>query len=443
MKKLIGFFVLFTSLLAFQLARAQDVSINITNVPSIPLGTSTPILVTVCNEDPNPVDAPANKLRPQLSVSPNVTITGVTNTDGSPLTEFSVISTSSGNGNTVILLLTTPLLNGDCKSFYVTVKGMVVSGNIAFNGTLGFQGPQTPGNANGNDNSPSAIAVTAAPPVATDDNASTSHDTNITVNLLTNDTPGGAPLDPSSVKLIDPVSGNPVTSVTVPGEGVYTVNPDGTVTFDPDPTFSGPATPIKYTVTDTNGQTSNQATIKIDVDPLPVTLVRFNVTKEGRTAQLSWATTEETNSDRFEIEKSLNGKEWEMIGKVASNGESAVLRQYAFTDKSPSDGSNLYRLRMVDKDETFAYSRIQTVKFDGIGSDLSIYPNPVTDQLFLRDFSQVTKVIINDLNGRAVHQSGATTTGKINVQNLSAGMYIVTISRSNGLVSSQKIVVSR
>lgn len=175
---------------------------------------------------------------------------------------------------------------------------------------------------------------------------------------------------------------------------------------------------------------------------LPVTLISFTAAKEGKTAQLVWETTEETNSDRFEVEKSLNGKQWEMIGKVTSNGESAVLRKYAFTDGNPAHGNNLYRLRMVDKDETFAYSRIQTVKFEEMAADLSVYPNPVTDQLFVRDFSQVTKVIIHDLNGRAVKQLGATTR-TVNMQNLAEGMYIVTISRSNGLVSSQKIVVKR
>jgi hypothetical protein len=336
MRKFIGFLSLMIGLFAFQIAEAQDVSINITNIPSIGLGSSTPILVTVCNEDPNPVDAPANKLRPQLSVSPNVTITGVTNTDGSPLTDFSVLSTSTGNGNTVILLLTVPLLNGECKSFNVNVTGTVVSGNTLFNATLGFQGPQTPGNITGNDNSPSGIAVTAA---------------------------------------------------------------------------------------------------------MPVTLVSFTAAREGKVAQLSWATTMETNSDRFEVEKSQNGKQWEMIGKVASNGESSVKRQYSFTDKNPFEGENLYRLKMVDKDATFAYSRIQSVKFDGGVADLSVYPNPATDQLFIRDYGQVTRVVINDLNGRAVYQSGGTAT--ISVRNLPAGMYVATISRSNGLVSSQKIIISR
>jgi len=152
----------------------------------------------------------------------------------------------------------------------------------------------------------------------------------------------------------------------------------------------------------------------------------------------------ETNSDRFEVEKSLNGKNWNKIGSVASNGESNSLRNYSYVDTNPSNGENLYRLRMVDKDQTFAYSRIQGVKFAGLGeSDLSVYPNPTVDVLKIRDYSQVTKVSIFDMNGRAVLESGATATGEINVRNLTSGIYLVRVSRANGLTSSQKIVVGK
>ncbi|WP_149239711.1 T9SS type A sorting domain-containing protein [Dyadobacter sp. 32] len=449
MKKHLGFLTLILALLVFNRSYAQDVSINITNTPSIPLGSSTPILVTVCNEDPSPVDAPANKLRPQISVPGNVTITGATNTDGSALTDFTVLSTSTGNGNTIILLLTTPLVNGECKSFHVIVQGMVISGNTLFNATLGFQGPQTPGNITGNDNSPSGIAVTAAPPVTTDDMVTgVTPGAPIVVSVLTNDTPGTSAIDITTVQLVEPGTGNPVTSVTIPGQGTYTVDvATGVITFTPIPGFSGTPTPVDYTVKDVNGLISNPSTITVTV-PLPVTLISFEVRKEGGLAQLNWATTEETNSDRFEIERSVTGKNWNRIGTVVSHGESNTRKNYHFVDASPvnggpSHGENLYRLKMVDKDETFAYSSIRSLKFEGAGADLSIYPNPIVNQLFIRDASQVTQVVINDLNGRTVHQSGSTATGFIDVKGLSAGMYIVRVSRSNGLVSSHKVVVSR
>jgi len=176
---------------------------------------------------------------------------------------------------------------------------------------------------------------------------------------------------------------------------------------------------------------------------LPVTLVSFKAFKENSTALLSWETTSETNSDYFEIQHSIKGNEWTKIGKVASNGESTTLKNYTFSHSCPVNGVNLYRLKMVDKDATFAYSRIQSLSFDGIDKDLSVYPNPTVDVLRIRDFSQVTKVSIFDMNGKAVLESGANTTGEISVRNLTSGMYLVRVSRSNGLTSSQKIVVGK
>jgi hypothetical protein len=177
---------------------------------------------------------------------------------------------------------------------------------------------------------------------------------------------------------------------------------------------------------------------------LPVKLISFDASKENTIVQLNWASTEEVNSDHFEIQRSMNGKDWAAIGKVAAAGDTRAIQKYAFTDKAPSNGENLYRLKMIDRDETFAYSRIQSATFVGLAeSDLSVYPNPTVDVLKIRDYSQVTKVSIFDMNGKAVLESGASKTGEISVHNLTSGMYLVRVSRANGLTSSQKIVVGK
>ncbi|MGL5912033.1 MAG: Ig-like domain-containing protein, partial [Phycicoccus sp.] len=107
-----------------------------------------------------------------------------------------------------------------------------------------------------------------------DDAASTPNDTNVTVPVLGNDIPGGAgPIDPSTV--VFPPAGQPAgatvspdgRTLTVPGEGTYTVNSTtGVVTFDPLPSFSGVATPVTYQAGD--GSSTDTATITITVAPL-------------------------------------------------------------------------------------------------------------------------------------------------------------------------------
>lgn len=188
--------------------------------------------------------------------------------------------------------------------------------------------------------------------------------------------------------------------------------------------------------------TNQSATSVIEVTPpLPVTLVSFNAVREAGVAGLKWATTMETNSAYFEIQRSANGKKWNKIGSVPSHQESSVLRSYTFADKEPLNGENLYRLKMVDLDETFAYSNIRSLIFEG--RDLSVYPNPVSEKLHIPDFAGVTQIKINDLSGRSVYQSAHVASGEISVKNLSNGIYVVNITRSNGVQSSQKIIISK
>ncbi len=114
------------------------------------------------------------------------------------------------------------------------------------------------------------------PPVAIND-ARVAPNTTTPVNnipVLGNDTSSN-PLVPSSV--VFPTTGQPTGStvspngkqITVPGNGTYTINPDGTVNFVPDPAFNGTPVPVKYTVQDNTGQTSNPATLTISAPGNP------------------------------------------------------------------------------------------------------------------------------------------------------------------------------
>lgn len=180
--------------------------------------------------------------------------------------------------------------------------------------------------------------------------------------------------------------------------------------------------------------------------PLPVTLVSFRVVREGNTALLTWSTTEETDADRFEIERSRNGNSWKMIGTVESTGESKVRVDYHFADPDPFDGTSggvkLYRLRMVDNDGTFTYSRVRSVRFENQENRV-VYPNPANDRLFVRDFAKASDIRIADLNGQTVIRLGDPKEGAINVGKLAAGIHVVEITWSDGTKTAQRILIRK
>lgn len=174
--------------------------------------------------------------------------------------------------------------------------------------------------------------------------------------------------------------------------------------------------------------------------PLPVTLARFNAVKEGSTALLTWSTTEETNSDRFEVERSRDGNDWGYVGAVQSTGESKTLVDYHFVDAHPLAEENLYRLKMIDRDGTFAYSRIRNVQFENLEKGV-VYPNPVIDKLFVKDLAKIVSMRILDVNGKVVLRSGTLKDGGIDISKLAAGIHVVEITWPYGEKTTQKILI--
>ncbi|WP_414617423.1 T9SS type A sorting domain-containing protein [Dyadobacter sp. 32] len=180
--------------------------------------------------------------------------------------------------------------------------------------------------------------------------------------------------------------------------------------------------------------------------PLPVTLVSFKASKEGQTAVLEWVTTAETNSERFEIERSQSGRYWSKSGELKAKGESSEIVNYTFKDTDPENGDNLYRLKMIDQDQTFTFSRVVSLNFD-IKDKVNLFPSPVSELLTIkvRDWNDVKDVEMFDANGKLVYESHRRSAveprQQINVKHLAQGVYMVKLTRKNGTMTTHKIVV--
>ncbi|MEO6287489.1 MAG: T9SS type A sorting domain-containing protein [Dyadobacter sp.] len=177
------------------------------------------------------------------------------------------------------------------------------------------------------------------------------------------------------------------------------------------------------------------------IDPLPVNLVAFTASKSEQNVLLSWSTSEETNSSRFEVQRSHNGKDWLVLGNVSAKGESKVAQNYSYLDDQSKSGENLYRLRMIDMDETFSFSRIRSVE---MGPDIEnfVYPNPVDEVLNLRmpDWKRIKSTSITNLAGKEIYKSGPVKSASINIKHLQSGTYLLIITKTDGSVSTYKFI---
>ena len=113
-------------------------------------------------------------------------------------------------------------------------------------------------------------------------------------------------------------------------------------------------------------------------NPLPVDLLRFEAGLVDEQVELTWVTASELNNDFFEVQRSEDGTDWQIIGEVPGNGTINEEISYSFTDTRPLFGRSFYRLRQVDFDGQFEYSWVAGVDnpFTGEAMEVTVFPNP-------------------------------------------------------------------
>ncbi|OAV45260.1 LamG-like jellyroll fold domain-containing protein [Lewinella sp. 4G2] len=193
-----------------------------------------------------------------------------------------------------------------------------------------------------------------------------------------------------------------------------------------------------------NGQTSFSQFIIGTSQLLPVELMRFDATVEGRKAvRLYWASSSEEGFDRYEIERSDNGNTFEYLGAVAGAGEVGQAARYQFLDESPNRGRQYYRLKMVDADGTFEYSDVRSVLLNGFAGPVTVYPNPATSgetlNVLLRESGNYEFEIFN-ATGERVGEHRISSDAQIPLPQLPAGAYTWRI-RGEGLITQGRVII--
>lgn len=110
---------------------------------------------------------------------------------------------------------------------------------------------------------------------------------------------------------------------------------------------------------------------------LPIVLLRFEGEMCADENTLTWITTSEINFDSFEVQRSIDGVNFHEIASVKGKGFNftALETRYSIADKNPYVGKNYYRLKSIDLDGKFIYSKIVMVRWEG-DKNISLYPNP-------------------------------------------------------------------
>ncbi|HEY8690185.1 MAG TPA: Ig-like domain-containing protein [Chitinophagaceae bacterium] len=170
---------------------------------------------------------------------------------------------------------------------------------------------------------------------------------------------------------------------------------------------------------------------------LPIGTINFSGFLSGNNDNLNWATEQEINSKRFDIEVKTDATNFTKIGSVNAKGNSSVKSLYSFINRNVPAGVNYYRLKIVDKDEKFTYSNIIALKRQASGASVnSIFPNPFSDKIMATvtlDFATTIYINIYDANGSLMKKQNMQAVKGLNIitvtglERLASGIYIIEI----------------
>jgi len=203
-----------------------------------------------------------------------------------------------------------------------------------------------------------------------------------------------------------------------------------------------PATSTFYVIEQTVcGQYSKDTVyVSVGVVPLRIMSLTLSPSPKEREVKVLWTTANEINVSHFNIQRSGNGIDFYAINKVNAKNES--YNEYSFTDLQPLNGRSYYRIEAVDKDGKITYSKTMQTTLNIKPETLNVYPNPARNVVNVIS-KNIQQINIIDFTGRTLIQQNFNNTNniKLNVKNLSKGIYLLRVVDVKGNVQTKKMIV--
>ncbi len=243
-------------------------------------------------------------------------------------------------------------------------------------------------------------------------------------------------LDPgdSIVIYYDVTINNPCGCTSVTNQG--TVSGSNFSSFSTDDPDTGPL---------------NDPTITpLNLVTLPVTLTELKAYYVNNTITVDWKVVLETDIEKYEVERSADGRAFVKIGEVTALGTSGTIN-YSFPDISPLNPVNFYRLKIIDRTSGDRYTTIVRVDLSStVKKGIRIFPNPVQNKMTTLQMDELPQgqyqlALYNNMgqitwSHSITHNGGSASTLLQLPANIAAGTYMVKLQKEN-LAFSQCLMV--
>ncbi len=211
------------------------------------------------------------------------------------------------------------------------------------------------------------------------------------------------------------------------------------------------ANKIKFTNENSTAQLDiDHITIRSYATVLPLTFESVRAYQKLNNVQIDWTTAQESNVDKFAVEKSTTGTNFTTLGYVSAVGNTSAKSYYSYTDAAYSNGNNFYRIQAIDKDGKQTYSSVLKVAISNAKTSVTIAPNPVRGKQLNVQFVNGVKgtydVSVYNAGGQKVFSSkinleeGSSTQNIILPATIKAGAYNVILNNGDNKITKGIIV---
>ena len=185
---------------------------------------------------------------------------------------------------------------------------------------------------------------------------------------------------------------------------------------------------------------------------LPIELVSFTVEPEGSKAKINWRTASERDNDFFTVERSSDGRNFEILGTVKGAGTSIQALDYSYTDDNPLSEISYYRLKQTDYNGHFEYFTPKSLSMEKTLAEfhiISVNPNPFTEQLNIKYFSpdemeadlKLLRVNGTEVLSQKINiEQGERVYTMYDAGSLTSGMYIIALSTNDKMLGTYRVV---
>ena len=191
-------------------------------------------------------------------------------------------------------------------------------------------------------------------------------------------------------------------------------------------------------VTVNDGAVYTIGLIGTDNSTFPVEMTDFSANKKENKVILNWTTASELNNDYFQLERSIDGQDFPIIGNVQGNGNTNEQTNYSFIDHNPAEGTNYYLIKQMDYDGAYAYHGPVVIRFEAPVKARFIQHAGALNIKLNRSVESM-QVRIYAMNGQLMHSSREYgTQTNIPVHGFKKSIYIVHIITGQDIIR-QKI----